>query len=90
MPANWIAFARQDVQAADVLRHNGIYEESCFDPASCSWAGAEGLMQLMPATGYRFGAAEPAPVLGHVEIGFVERQRFDEVGIVGENFPYLL
>jgi len=33
-----------------------IYEESQFDSASCSWAGAEGLMQLMPATGYRFGA----------------------------------
>jgi HEPN domain-containing protein len=30
MPANWIAFARRDVQAADVLRHNGIYEEACF------------------------------------------------------------
>ena len=30
MPANWIAFARRDVQAADVLRQNGIYEESCF------------------------------------------------------------
>jgi HEPN domain-containing protein len=30
MPANWLAFARRDVQAADVLRHNGIYEESCF------------------------------------------------------------
>ena len=30
MPANWIAFVRRDVQAADVLRRNGIYEESCF------------------------------------------------------------
>src|SRR5262249_46052666 len=30
MPANWIAFAQRDVQAADVLRHNGIYEEACF------------------------------------------------------------
>jgi HEPN domain-containing protein len=30
MPANWIAFARRDVQAADVLRQHGIYEESCF------------------------------------------------------------
>ena len=30
MPANWIAFARRDVQAADVLQQHGIYEESCF------------------------------------------------------------
>ena len=30
MPATWIAFARRDVQAADVLRQHGIYEESCF------------------------------------------------------------
>jgi HEPN domain-containing protein len=30
MPANCIAFARRDVQAADVLRHHGIYEESCL------------------------------------------------------------
>jgi hypothetical protein len=30
MPANWIAFARRDVQAADVLQHNGIYEEASF------------------------------------------------------------
>jgi HEPN domain-containing protein len=30
MPANLIAFARRDVQAADVLRQHGIYEESCF------------------------------------------------------------
>lgn len=35
-----------------------IYEESQFDPASCSWAGAEGLMQLMTATGLRFGATD--------------------------------
>jgi membrane-bound lytic murein transglycosylase F len=35
-----------------------IYEESGFNNESCSWAGAEGLMQLMPATGYRFGATE--------------------------------
>jgi HEPN domain-containing protein len=30
MPATWIAFARRDVLAADVLQRNGIYEESCF------------------------------------------------------------
>lgn len=37
-----------------------IYEESQFDPSSCSWAGAEGLMQLMTTTGLRFGVADLA------------------------------
>lgn len=33
-----------------------IYEESRFNPEIESWAGAQGLMQLMPITGERFGA----------------------------------
>ncbi len=32
-----------------------IHEESRFDTEACSWAGAEGLMQLLPATASRFG-----------------------------------
>ncbi len=33
-----------------------IYQESKFDPKQESWAGAVGLLQLMPQTGKRFGA----------------------------------
>lgn len=36
-----------------------IYEESRFIPNDQSWAGARGLMQLMPETARRFGAANP-------------------------------
>jgi membrane-bound lytic murein transglycosylase F len=36
-----------------------IYQESQFKPIGESWAGARGLMQLMPATAKRFGVKDP-------------------------------
>lgn len=36
-----------------------VYQESKFMPDGESWAGARGLMQLMPSTAKRFGAADP-------------------------------
>lgn len=36
-----------------------IYQESRFLTAEESWAGARGIMQLMPATARRFGATNP-------------------------------
>lgn len=35
------------------------YQESRFRPNARSWAGAQGLLQLMPATGREFGVTDP-------------------------------
>ncbi len=35
------------------------YRESQFDPYARSWAGAQGLMQLMPLTAREYGASDP-------------------------------
>ncbi|MFC2080960.1 transporter substrate-binding domain-containing protein, partial [Bacteroidota bacterium] len=59
-----------------------IYQESRFDPGARSWAGAFGLMQLMPTTARRFGITSAAPPGDQIRAGadFIKwlDQRFED------------
>lgn len=46
-----------------------IYQESKFVHGDVSWAGAQGLMQLMPETAKRFGAANPLDPEQNIKAG---------------------
>jgi membrane-bound lytic murein transglycosylase F len=46
-----------------------IFQESRFQNSGQSWAGARGLMQLMPATAARFGAADPDNPTQNIKAG---------------------
>lgn len=46
-----------------------IYQESQFHPDRTSWAGASGLMQLMPATAKQFGVTNVTNVHQNVKAG---------------------
>lgn len=56
--SNYDTYFRQYASVAGVDWHllaAQCYQESCFDSQARSWAGACGLMQLMPSTAARFG-----------------------------------
>jgi membrane-bound lytic murein transglycosylase F len=46
-----------------------IYQESRFDPNVRSWAGAYGLMQLMPSTASRYKVSRNSPPEKNIEAG---------------------
>ena len=49
--------------------HAVIWQESKYQPKALSHAGAQGLMQLMPATARRFGCSDPHDIAKNVEAG---------------------
>ncbi len=65
-----------------------VYQESRFKPNAKSWAGAFGLMQLMPTTAHRFGVNQNSPEEMQIKAGvdFIKwlNKRFDIRGIDDE------
>ncbi|MFP4060289.1 MAG: transporter substrate-binding domain-containing protein [Bacteroidales bacterium] len=72
-----------------------IYQESRFNPSARSWAGAFGLMQLMPATAGRFGVTETSPPEMQIRAGvqfiqWLDNQLVDEVKDKNERLKFIL
>jgi membrane-bound lytic murein transglycosylase F len=72
-----------------------IYQESRFNPSARSWAGAVGLMQLMPGTASLFGVADPEnpqqSITGGVKyLGWLERYWENKVPEKKERMKFIL
>ena len=59
----------KDYDVNPALVNSVIAAESGYNPAAVSWKGAQGIMQLMPATARRFGVSNAFDVKQNVEGG---------------------
>jgi soluble lytic murein transglycosylase-like protein len=67
---DWIIFRTGGREGVDPrFIHAVIWQESKYDIHARSRAGAQGLMQLMPATAQRFGCKDPNDVAANVAAG---------------------
>jgi soluble lytic murein transglycosylase-like protein len=67
---DWIIFRAGEKQGVDPrFIHAVIQQESRYNPKAVSYAGAQGLMQMMPATAERFGLKDPFDAKANVEAG---------------------
>lgn len=55
-----------------------VYQESRFDPKNRSWAGAGGLMQIMPATAEDLGLANISDPTANIKAGTTYLQKLTE------------
>lgn len=67
---DWIIFRTGEKQGVDPrFIHAVIKQESKYDPKAVSHVGAQGLMQMMPATAKRFGLKDAFDAAANVEAG---------------------
>jgi len=67
---DWIIFRAGEKAGVDPrFIHAVVKQESKYDPKAVSHVGAEGLMQMMPATAKRFGLKDPFDAAANVEAG---------------------
>jgi soluble lytic murein transglycosylase-like protein len=67
---DWIIFRAGVREGIDPrFIHAVIWQESKYKSTALSHAGAQGLMQLMPATARRFGCTDPSDMVANVAAG---------------------